>query len=57
MSAAIAGLLLGLAGKLVDAITARLNRPAPVQKTFDHEGVTDAQLDHLIDKAKDLPRT
>lgn len=55
---AIGAFLLGVAGKLVDVITARLNRPAPpapFSKTFDHQGVTNAQLDALIDKAKDLP--
>lgn len=44
-----------LLGRLLGLVERRLNRP--VSKTFPHDGVSDAEIDRLIKRAKDLPKS
>jgi hypothetical protein len=51
-------ILLGAAEKLFEKALELLEQPlTPTEKTFQHDGVTDAQLEELLRRAKDLPKT
>lgn len=58
MKALVVSALLEAIGRLIGVIEKRVNSSQrPVTKTFKHDGVSDAELDRLLARAKDLPKT